>query len=157
MENQILRCQYCEEPLVLKNDKCAKCGAPVHVFDDADFSGDEEIPEQSGSESSPDKSAPLIVLYYILLLGVPAIFISLQLLRPAIKKGAAIQDLLLPHLFSFLVLTGAFMLAGRWIKGELTETDNSSAPGNFMRWNALVSCVLAALILAGLDYYLGLK
>ena len=156
MDESILRCQYCEEPLVIENDKCEKCGAPVHVFDDADFSGDEDIPEEAVSETSP-KSVVLIGFYYALLLVGPGAFISLQLLRPAFKKGAELKPLLLPGIFSFLILSGACMLAGQWIRGEIkNDAEDPGSSGRFMKWNAVVSCLLGGLILAGLDYYLGL-
>lgn len=156
MKETILRCQFCEEPLKVKDSKCEKCGAPIYVYDDADFSGDEE-PEESTPLPST-KPAFFIAFYYILLLVFPGTVLSNYLLHSAYKKGTVFSDTLLPNGVSFLILYAGCVLAGRWMDTEINEGDENPARSRkLMKWNLLISFLLSGLILAGLNYCQGVK
>ena len=155
MEEPILRCQFCEEPLKVKDGKCEKCGAPLYVNDDADFSCEEE-PEETAPESS-GKSVLLIVSYYALLLLFPGILISNHFLHSAYKAGRVFSDTLLLNSVSFLILFSACVLAGRWIHAEINEGKENVPSKKFIKGSLLISCIAAALILAGINFYQGGK
>lgn len=155
MEEPILRCQFCEEPLKTKDGKCEKCGAPLYVNDDADFSC-EEKPEETETPPSR-KPVLLIVSYYALLLLFPGILICNHFLHSAYKGGRVFSDTLLHNSISFLILFSACVLAGRWIHAEINEGKENGPSKKFIKGSLLISCLAAALILAGINFYQGGK
>lgn len=157
MEESILKCQYCEEPLMIKDDKCEKCGAPVYVNDVVDFSDDtEDFPEENAPGPSA-KPAYLIASYYLLLLVFPGILLSNYLVRAALKKTAG-NALLLTNALSFLILFAGLVLAGRWMEREINEgNENPDHSEKLMKWNLVISCLISGLILIGLNSYNSIK
>ncbi len=156
MEEPILRCQFCEEPLKVIDGKCEKCGAPLYVYEDADFSNGDE-PEETVPKPS-GKSVLLITAYYALLLLFPGILLSNHFLHAAYKNGRVFSDTLLHNSLSFFILFAACVLAGRWIHAEINEgTEKDSASEKFTKGSLLISCLAAALILAGINYYQSMK
>ena len=156
MEEPVLKCQFCDEPLNVADSKCEKCGAPVYVNDDVDFSEEDEPGEPFPTTST--QSAFIIAFNYFLLLVFPGILISDQILRFAYKGGRVFSETLLPNFISFLILCTGCVLAGHWTNAEINEGDkNPDSSKKLIKWNLLLSCLLSALILAGLNFYQGGK